>query len=139
MDATMHEDPTRPAITLGDAEHRRLLFLAMTEPGHSAEDSDFLNYELDRATLLPDGKVPMDVARVGSTVTYRSGHEDRPRVVTIVEPAQVGPGNGKVSVLSPLGAALLGLRAGQAITRMSYDGNYCTFTVIAVRPSRSLQ
>ena len=131
----MHEDPTRPAIVLGDAEHRRLLILAMTEPGHSSEDSDFLNYELDRARRVPDRTLPSDAVRIGSTVTYRSSDEERLRVVAIVEPAQADSARGRVSVLSPLGATLLGLRPGQSITRMGWDGGFRTFTVIAATPS----
>ena len=131
----MHEDPTRPAIVLGDAEHRRLLILAMTEPGHSSEDSDFLNYELDRARRVPDRTLPSDAVRIGSTVTYRSSEEDQPRVVTIVEPARADSARAWVSVLSPLGATLLGLRPGQSITRMGWDGDFRRFTVIAATPS----
>ena len=134
----MQDDPMRPAITLGNAEHRRLLILAMTEPGHSAEDSDFLNYELDRAMLVPDHNLPRDTARIGSTVTYRLSDDTRSRAVTLVEPAQADRATAKVSVLSPLGATLLGLRPGQAITRMGWDGAFRTFTVLTVARDRAL-
>src|SRR5690606_27122007 len=71
-DAAMQQhDPMRPEITLGNAEHRRLLILAMAGPGHTADDSDFLHHELDRACVIPDHRLPDDTVRVGSMVTYR--------------------------------------------------------------------
>lgn len=133
----MQSDPMRPAITLGDAEHRRLLILAMTGPGHKAEDSDYLHYELDRARIVPDDKLPSDTVRVGSTVTYRS--DDNVRTATIVYPDQVDVPGGRISVLGPEGAALLGLRPGQSITRMGWDGDFRTLFVLSVRPPVSLQ
>jgi regulator of nucleoside diphosphate kinase len=134
----MQQDPMRPAITLGDAEHRRLLILAMNGLGHTADDSDYLHYELDRASLLPDLALPADVVRVGSTVTYRSD-DGLVRTVTVVYPAQLDVPAGRISVLSPVGAALIGLRPGQAITRMGWDGDFCRFTVLSVKPPATRQ
>lgn len=132
----MQHDPMRPEITLGNAEHRKLLVLTMTEKGHSAEDSDYLHYELDRARVVADETLPFDVVRVGSTVTYRS--EGEVRTVELVYPG-TGVAPGKISVLAPIGAALVGLRPGQSITRMGWDGDFRQFTVLAVTPPSPLQ
>ncbi len=133
----MQHDPMRPEITLGDAEHRKLIILAMTRPGHSAEDSDYLHYELDRARVVPDGTVPLDTVRVGSTVTYRS--DTQVQTVELVYPEHADVASGRISVLSPVGAALVGLRPGQSITRMGWDGDFCRFTVLSVTPPETLQ
>ena len=133
----MQHDPMRPAITLGGTEHRRLLTLAMIGSGHTADDSDYLNHELDRARIVPDEQLPPDVVRIGSTVTYRT--DDNVRTATIVYPEQADLAAGKISVLSPVGAALLGLRPGQSITRMGWDGDFRTLFVLAVRPPVALQ
>src|SRR5690606_239679 len=114
-------DPMRPQITLGGAEHRKLLILAMIRSGHSAEDSDYLHYELDRARVVPDGTLSPDTVRVGSTVTYRS--DTRVQTVELVYPEHADVASGRISVLSPVGAALVGLRPGQSITRMGWDGD----------------
>ena len=129
----MQQDPMRPAITLGDTEHRRLLILAMSSPGHTADDSDYLHYELDRASIVPDTTLPRDIVRVGSTVTYRSDR-DAARTVTLVYPTQADVAAGRISVTSPVGAALIGLQPGQAITRIGWDGDFCKFTVLSVIP-----
>jgi regulator of nucleoside diphosphate kinase len=133
----MQHDPMRPEITLGNVEHRKLLILAMTRPGHSAEDSDYLHYELDRAHVVPDGTLPPDTVRVGSTVTYRS--EARVQTVEVVYPEHADVASGRMSVLSPVGAALVGLRPGQSITRMGWDGDFCRFEVLLVTPPKTLQ
>jgi len=134
----MQHDPMRPEIILGDAQHRRLLTLAMSGPGHAAEDSDYMHYELNRASVVPDGELPRDIVRVGSTVTY-SSDGNSVRTVTIVFPEEVNAAAGRISVLSPVGAALIGLRPGQAITRMGWDGGFSTFTVLSVAPPASRQ
>lgn len=129
----MQHDPMRPAITLGDAEHRHLLILAMSGPGHSADDSDYLHHELDRASLVPDTQLAPDVVRVGSTVTFRTDDGGN-QTVTLVYPTRVDAIAGKIAVTSPVGAALIGLRPGQTITRMGRDGGFRTFAVISVIP-----
>lgn len=134
----MQQDPMRPAITLGQSEHRKLRILAMIAAGHTADDSDFLNHELDRAALVPDAHVPDDVVTVGSRVTYATEDGRRHRV-TLAYPEQADPAAGRVSVTSPVGAALLGLRPGQSITRMGWDGAFTRFAVLSVIPPRSLQ
>jgi len=121
----------RPAIVLGHAEHRELIVIAMMARGHTAEDSDYLNYELDRAALVPDTSLPADVVKVGSRVTYRRD-AGAPCGATLVYPQDADPAAGRMSVTSPIGAALLGLRAGQSITRMGWDGDFARFTVLAV-------
>jgi regulator of nucleoside diphosphate kinase len=123
---------------LGNAEHRRILILAMSDPRHTADDSDFIHYELDRAKVVPDAGLPLDVARIGSTVTYRSD-DGRVSTVTLAYPGETDAGAGRVSVLSPVGATLLGLQPGQAITRMGWDGDFREFAVVSVIPPVDLR
>ena len=129
----MPQDLMRPAITLGHAEHGELIVIAMLARGHTAEDSDYLNHELDRAALVPDASLPANVARIGSRVTYQRD-EGAPFRATLVYPQHADPAAGRLSVTSPVGATLLGLRPGQSITRMGWDGDFARFTVLAVVP-----
>jgi regulator of nucleoside diphosphate kinase len=126
-------DPMRPSITLGRDEHRQLLIVAMSAMGHTADDSDYLHHELDRAAVVADRSLPRDIARVGSRVTYRADG-GRPRTVTLSYPDEANPTLGRLSVMSPVGAALIGLRPGQSITRMGWDGAFARFSVISVIP-----
>src|SRR5690606_11056295 len=114
------------------------LILAMSDPGHTGDDSDYIHYELDRACVVPDARLPQDVARVGSTVTYRSD-DSRVLTVTLAYPDEADAATGRVSVLSPVGATLIGLQPGQTITRMGWDGDFREFEVLSVVPPVDLR
>lgn len=120
-----------PAIVLGQADHRQLIVLAMAGIGHTAEDADGLLYELERAQVVPDGAVPDDVVGMGSFVRFRTDG-GREREVELVYPADADIAAGKVSVLTPVGTALLGLRSGQSITWLTRDGRKQLLTVLGV-------
>jgi regulator of nucleoside diphosphate kinase len=122
-----------PDIIVGQNDHRTLLGLAMAGRGNTADDSDGLLYELERAKVVEDEAVPPDVVRMGSTVRYMAGGGAE-RVVTLVYPKDADIQNGRISVLTPVGTALLGLRAGQSITWMTRDGRKQVLTVKSVLP-----
>lgn len=127
MNALSNLDLT-PEIVLGREEHQQLLVLAL---GQTAADSDFLLHELDRAMVVPPHAVPASVVRMGSVVRYRS-NGGAERTVTLVYPKGADIGAGRVSILTPVGTALIGLRRGQTITYRSRDGRRQTLTVLAV-------
>ena len=59
--------------------------------------------------------MPPDVVTMDSVVRYRDMHAGVSREVQIVYPEDADAARGKISVLAPVGAALLGLEAGQSI------------------------
>lgn len=121
----------QPQITVCEDDHRKLLTLAMAGIGHSADAADDLLYELERAQIQPASAIEPDVVRMGSRVRYRL-HGSGEREVHLVYPADADISRGKVSVLTPVGTALLGLRTGQSITLFSRDGRHLALTVLAV-------
>lgn len=121
-----------PDIMLGRQDHRQLIVLAMAGIGHSAEDADGLLYELERARVVADDAVPDDVVRMGSLVRFRSNAGGE-RTVELVYPKDADIEAGKVSVLTPVGTALIGLRTGQSITWLTRDGRKQVLTVLDVR------
>lgn len=133
---TLQDFTLSPEILLGREEHRRLTVLALSSTGHSAEVADELLYELERASLLPDSTLPAEVVRMGSRVLYRTGDGEE-REVMLVYPARADIGEGRISVLTPVGAALIGLRTGQSITWLTRSGQRQVLTVLAVRPPPS--
>jgi regulator of nucleoside diphosphate kinase len=74
-----------------------------------------LRAELERAIVVPPDALPSGVVGMYSQVRYRDEHADVSRQIQIVLPEDADVAQGKVSVLAPVGAALLGLEAGQAI------------------------
>ncbi len=123
-----------PDIVVGTEDHRSLLQLAMAGRGHTtADDADGLLYELERARVVKDEALPSDVVRMGSTVRYRAGGGAE-RVVELVYPADADIGQGRISVLTPVGTALLGLKPDQSITWTTRDGRNQMMTVLSVLP-----
>lgn len=86
------------------------------------ESAGVLAEELGRATVVPVERVPDDVVRMHSVVTYEVEGMGERREVQLVFPEESDPSSGKVSVLAPVGVALLGLRAGQSIDWPFPDG-----------------
>jgi regulator of nucleoside diphosphate kinase len=78
-------------------------------------DCDALQQELDRAEVLPGSDVPADVVTLDVPVRYRDETAGESRVVTLVYPHEADVARGRISVVAPVGAALLGLSAGQSI------------------------
>lgn len=81
-----------------------------------------LEHELDRAVVVSEESVPGDVVTMNSRVLYVDETTGERRFVTIVFPDDTNAGAGKISVLAPVGSALLGLSIGQAIEWSFPDG-----------------
>lgn len=82
---------------------------------HDSPASDSLDAELRRATIVPQRQVPADVVTMNSEVVYEDCATSAKRVVRVVYPKDADASAGKISVLAPIGSALLGLRVGQSI------------------------
>jgi len=82
-----------------------------------------LERELDRATVVPSADVPADVATMNSRVRYTDECDGAQRTVSLVYPIYANAEEGKVSVLAPVGTALLGLSEGQSIEWAFPDGS----------------
>jgi regulator of nucleoside diphosphate kinase len=128
---SMNDFTMQPEIIVSEEDHRKLLTLAMAGIGHSADAADDLLYELERAQIQAVDRLESDVVRMGSRVRYRL-HGSGEREVHLVYPADADISRGAISVLTPIGTALLGLRTGQSITLFSRDGRNLALTVLAV-------
>lgn len=121
----------KPAITVCHSDHAKLTDLATAAEASAPEAADELLGELDRARIVADGSLPARIARIGSTVEYKPDTGDA-RTVTLVLPGQADIAAGRVSILTPIGTALIGLAAGQTISWTARDGRRHDLTVLAV-------
>ncbi|WP_407280965.1 nucleoside diphosphate kinase regulator [Aromatoleum evansii] len=94
-----------------------------------------LRAELERAIVLPVESIQTNVVTMNARVHYRDEKTGLDREVQIVFPDEADIAQGKVSVLAPVGAALIGLSVGQAIDWDFPDGTERRLTVIAVDQS----
>ncbi|WP_020698750.1 nucleoside diphosphate kinase regulator [Reyranella massiliensis] len=122
-----------PNIVVSAADYERLTDLATASLERLPEVAEELLNEMERAKIVKDGSVPDDVVRMGSTVTFRS-HDGRERTETLVYPVDEDSNAHKISVMTPVGAALIGLAEGQSISWTARDGRKHELTVVTVKP-----
>jgi len=91
--------------------------------------SEPLQGELARAIVVSDEAVPADVVTMDSRVSYTDESTGVSREITLVYPHESDGTQGRVSVLAPVGTALLGLSAGQSIEWDFPDGRRRRLTV----------
>ena len=118
-------------LIVSDAEYERLTDLANASMERLPAVAQELLDELERAQIVGDKDVPKDVVRMGSTVTFKSddGHT---RTLKLVYPADESLDEHRISVMTPVGAALIGLGVGQAISWTARDGKNHRLTVTKV-------
>lgn len=131
MDAATHTPTTtasiKPGILMIRADYDRLVLLAEAIAKKEPELSEFLFGELDRARVVPETAPPPPFIRLGSRFRYTAGGESR--TATLVLPAEADIAQGRISVLTPIGAALIGLSVGQSIDWTTRDGRTQNLTV----------
>ncbi len=118
-------------LIVSNAEYERLTDLANASMERLPEVAQELLDELERAEIVGDKDVPADVVRMGSTVTFKSddGHI---RTLKLVYPADESLDQHRISVMTPVGAALIGLGMGQSISWTARDGKHHRLTVTKV-------
>lgn len=106
---------SRPTIIINDTDAERIDIL-LEQPAYAGLPiADALNAELDRAQMCRPEEMPHDVVTMNSRVKFRNLSDGEVRVRTLVYPAKMTDSNTQLSVMAPVGAALLGLRVGDTI------------------------
>jgi regulator of nucleoside diphosphate kinase len=116
-----------------DADYvERLRGLALAAMDHTPEVGDRLLQEVERARVLPTADMPSNVVRIGSQVVFRDDMAGRIQTVTLVMPKYANINERRISVLTPVGAALIGLQEGASIDWRTREGKSRRLTVIRV-------
>jgi regulator of nucleoside diphosphate kinase len=126
---------TLPQILIGEREETRLTALATSAmlTGRSEYVARVLLAEMERANLVPDAELPKSVVRMHSRVAFEIDGRER-REAELVFPGEANIDAGKISVLTPIGAALIGLSPGQMMMLKGVDGRPHKLKVVSVRP-----
>jgi regulator of nucleoside diphosphate kinase len=120
------------AITLDTAQADQLEALAAGALRRSPALADRLLGEIARARIVETERLPRDVVALGREVTYRDETTGREQTVTLVLPQQADIAQGRASILTPIGVALIGLREGSSFTWDARDGQTRRLTVVRV-------
>lgn len=94
--------------------------------------SDELAEELDRAIVVHTAQIPEDVVTMHARCTYIDERIGTQREVELVYPDEADLASGKISILTPVGSALIGLRVGQKIAWDFPDGTVRSLKVASV-------
>lgn len=128
--ATRGRRPARPQIYLTAADHEALERLVGDLPGTGA--AGLLQDELDRAVIRKDGAAAKPAVGLNHWVQYADDHSDKVRRVQLVLPADADIDQGRISVLSFVGAGLIGMAEGQSIDWTDPSGDQRRLTVVKV-------
>lgn len=120
-----------PRLVIGDDDHDRLMTMANGLSGPRAQMAEQLLTELERARVVAQAKLADTVVRMGSTVSFTTT-DGFDRTYKLVYPGEADISENKVSVLTPIGAALIGLSKGQSIPWTARDGRLLSLTVVEV-------
>ncbi|MEO8346140.1 MAG: nucleoside diphosphate kinase regulator [Betaproteobacteria bacterium] len=90
----------------------------------------YLAKELEKAEIVDSRRIPRDVVTMGSRIRFQDDTTGVIRDITIVFPDQAEASQGKISVLAPIGTALLGLSVGQSIRWPFPDESMRTLRVL---------
>ncbi|WP_296453102.1 GreA/GreB family elongation factor [Phenylobacterium sp.] len=110
-------------------DHERLTNLAGTTDTRGAR---LLAEEMERAVIVDEGEAPRPFVRLNSKVAFTDLTSGRTRVVEVVPPDAADIDRDRLSVLTPVGAALIGLPAGESIGVLTDDGRARVLIVVDV-------
>ena len=126
------ENSAKPPITLTAPDHDRLSGLVLTRRPRDEQSARALADELARARVVEPGAIAADVVTMNSHVRFKDMATGRTIGVTLVYPEDADIALQKVSVLTPVGAALIGLSRGQATTWRTRGGEAKRLVVVEV-------
>ncbi|MBF9232160.1 nucleoside diphosphate kinase regulator [Microvirga alba] len=126
----------KPKIVLTEADYARLSRLADAAADRMPEVADYLAAELDRAKIVPSARIPAKLVTMGTTLTFRDEQTGRTERVTLVFPEEANIAEKRISVMTPIGAALIGLSEGQSITWPTRSGEIHRLLVVSVEDAQ---
>lgn len=130
----LQSNASKPLIIVAETDYARLTGLAQGALERLPEVADELLVELERACVMLDDQLAPNIIRMGSTATY-STETGEERTVTLVYPGEADIAAGRISILTPIGVALLGLGPGQSIGWQARDGSHHRLTIKEVKAS----
>lgn len=123
----------RPLIWIGRADYARLLRSIDRLNEQAPDVSQFLSHELERAIVRPEADLPANMVRMGTRVLFARDDNHPMEWAALVFPDEA-PAEGEISLATPVGAALLGLREGARMPYTDHDGQTRHISVQRVLP-----
>jgi regulator of nucleoside diphosphate kinase len=122
----------RPPIHMIDTEAELLSELAVQTEGRLPQVSALLLEEITRATLHTAKRMPRDIVTMQATVRFVDVESGKDSTYQLTYPQQADVAAGRISILTPIGAGLIGLREGQSILWPNRAGHERELKIIEV-------
>ena len=106
---------TRPKIVISSLDMERLEKLLDSLPGSAFPGKNELEAELTRAEVVNPKDIPPNVVTMNSTVRFKVQSSSQEFELTLVYPKDIDDSGRRISILAPVGSALLGLSQGDEI------------------------
>lgn len=126
----MHVQTLLPPIVVTRPDYERLSDLADAAMHSASSAAEELAAELDRARIVEADEIAPDVVTMHARFIFRDEAHGTTRTASLVYPGEQNIDEGRISILTPMGAALLGLSEGQSITLEGRDGAPRTLTIL---------
>ncbi len=130
---------SRPEIVLSSLDSERLYSLIDSLPKNSVPGIEELEEELGRAKVVEPKEIPASVVTMNSTVRFFVESTKKEFELTLVYPKNVDSNGKTISILAPVGSALLGLSIGDQIEWPRPGGGFLKvkITEITYQPERA--
>ena len=130
---------TKPEIIISSLDADRLYALMESLPANSFAGEKELEAELGRANIVEPHEVPATVVTMNSTVNFVVESTGEEFTLTLVYPKNIDSIGDKISILAPVGSALLGLSQGDQIEWPKPSGGLVTVTIkeVTYQPERA--
>ncbi|WP_027695994.1 nucleoside diphosphate kinase regulator [Vibrio litoralis] len=130
---------SRPEIILSSLDSERLYSLIDSLPKNSVPGIEELEEELSRAKLVELNEIPESIVTMNSTVRFFVESSQKEFELTLVYPKNVASNGKTISILAPVGSALLGLSIGDQIEWPKPGGGFLKvkITEITYQPERA--
>ena len=117
------------SLVISESDYQRLIQLIEKNDSAAAEA---LEQEISRADITKRENFPKDAVSMDSTVTFIDMDSNEEKTISLVYPADANVDEMKISILSPVGSALIGLRIGGTINWPVPQGKVRRLKVAAV-------
>lgn len=125
-------DEARPPLELGEDDATRISDLALDYESRMPDVTELLLTEIGRARVVPDAERDPGVVAMMSTVKFVDDASGAERTLQLVYPQDADIDEGRLSIMSLVGAGLIGLRAGQTIAWPDRGGRERVLRIIEV-------
>ena len=133
MKPNMFDDPlSQPPLVISNADYDLIANLALSIEGRLPTLAGQLLEEIDRAEIVPALELPPNVVALGSAVEFEDQSSGARRTVQLVTPGEADIEQGRISILTSVGAGLIGMAAGAQINWPRPDGTERRLRIVHV-------